>query len=217
MSFDLNTFKKAIHSHRGLKLSGQVAYRYINSGLLTKKMITTPLDSQYSHFRGHRFNFPYSFPALYMAFSEFVCILEAGQRPDPLATIFKNDEKEPAIIYSVRVTGNFANLVDKRCLEELSFDGDHPEYLIPTEDWEKANQTRKPAITHEIGQSIHDAGFDGIVYFSFPAWELRYLYNPGMISNVCIFMSPDNPWEPQNKTCILELYEPVLFTKKLTD
>ena len=82
------------------------------------------------------FNFPYSFPALYLSFSDFAAALEAGQRPDPLSTIFDNREKEPAILYSVKISGHFANLTGEENLKELSMNIQHPEYLISTEVWE---------------------------------------------------------------------------------
>lgn len=215
MNFSLKTFKKALHSHRGKILSGQIAFRYVNSALLTRDIISSPLDSRYSYSRGYRFNFPGSFPALYMAFSDFVCTLEAGQRPDPLATIFENYEREPGIIYSIKVSGNFVNLVDKKSLGQLCLNVNHPEYLIATNEWENRAARGRPTITHKIGQAVYDAGFDGIIYYSYPAFELRHIYNPDMISSICVFMSKDKPKLPEGKTCYLEVFEKSKFTKKL--
>ena len=210
MSFNLKVFKESLSSHKGITLSKQVAYRYVNSALLTKNII-----SLYSYGRGYRFNFPYSFPALYLAFSDFVATLEAGQKPDPLSTIFDNREKEPAILYSVKISGHFANLTGEKNLKELSLDISHPEYLISTQEWEGVVSKGKPAITHQIGQAVYDAGFDVIIYFSFPAWELRYRYNEDMISNICVFMSKENPNIPTNDSCSLELFEQDQFTQRL--
>lgn len=215
MSFDLNAFTKALRSHKGISLSRQVAYRYVNSALLTKGIIENPLNSLYSFGRGYRFNFPYSFPALYLSFSDFVATLEAGQRPDPLSTIFDNREREPAILYSIKISGHFADLTDERKLKELSLDPRQPEYLIPTQEWEDMMRRGEPAITHQIGQAIYDAGFDGIIYFSFPARELRYIYNAPMISNICVFMSNEDPGQPKGPTCHLELFDQDDFTQKL--
>ncbi len=119
MIFSLKTFKKALRSHKGTRLSNQAVYRYVNSALLTKRIIKNPLNSLYSYGRGYRFNFPYAFPALYLSFSDFVATLEAGQRPDPLSTIFDNREKEPVILYSVKISGHFANLTDEKNLKEF--------------------------------------------------------------------------------------------------
>jgi hypothetical protein len=105
VTFNIKAFKEALRSHKGITLSRQVAYRYVNSVLLTKKIIKNPLNSLYSYGRGYHFNFPYSFPALYMAFSDFVATLEAGQKPDPLSTIFDNHEKEPAIFFRLKFLG----------------------------------------------------------------------------------------------------------------
>lgn len=193
MRFNLEIFKEALLSHRGLFLSRQVAYRYVNSALLTKRIIKNPLNSLYSYGRGYRFNFPYAFPALYMAFSDFVATLEAGQKPDPLSTIFENPEKEPVILYSVKISGRFANLTGEKNLNEFSLNVERPEYLIPTQEWEDMIRKGRPSVTHQIGQAVHDAGFDGIVYYSFPAWELRYIYNPEVISNICIFYVERKP------------------------
>jgi hypothetical protein len=53
--------------------------------------------------------------------------LEAGQKPGSLRTIFDNREREPGIIYSVKVSGRFANLVEEKSLNELSFNKNQPE------------------------------------------------------------------------------------------
>jgi hypothetical protein len=73
----------------------------------------------------------------------------------------------------------------------------------------------KRAITHQIGQAVYDAGFDGIIYFSFPAWELCYRYNADVISNICVFMSKENQNKPKNDTCSLEIFEQNHFNQKL--
>lgn len=215
MIFNLNQFKSALHSHKGTVLSGQVAYRYVNSALLTKKVIKNPLNSAYSYTRGYRFNLPYTFPALYLSFSDFVATLEAGQKPSSLSTIFENREREPGIIYSVKISGRFANLVDEKSLMEFSFNAVHPEYIISTSRWENKARIGELAITHQIGQAVYDAGFDGLIYFSFPAWELRFRYKTDVISNICVFMSLDDPNRPKNDSCCLELFEQDRFTKKL--
>ena len=215
MSFSLKTFKEALHSHKGTRLSNQVVYRYVNSALLTKRIIKNPLNSLYSYGRGYRFNFPYAFPALYLSLSDFVATLEAGQRPDPLSTIFDNREKEPVILYSVKISGHFANLTDEKDLKEFSMNSRHPEYLIPTQEWEGMVSKGKPAVTHQIGQAVYDAGFDGIIYLSFPAWDLRYRYNTDVLSNICVFMSKEDPNKPKNESCRLELFEQAQFTQKL--
>lgn len=216
MSFDIIEFKSALNSQKGTILSGQVAYRYVNSALFTKKIIRSPLDCTYSYIRGYRFNFPYAFPALYLSFSDFVATLEAGQKPSSLSTIFDNREREPGIIYSVKISGHFANLVQEKSLNDLSLNKNQPKYLISTQEWEEKARGGKLAITHQIGQAIYDAGFDGLIYFSFPAWELRFRYKPDMISNICIFMSKENPNRPKNDSCSLELFEQDHFTEKLT-
>lgn len=215
MSFNLGVFEKALRSHDGTILSSQVAYRYVNSALLTKGIVKNPLNSLYSYGRGYRFNFPYTFPALYLALSDFVATLEAGQNPDPLATVFDNREKEPAIIYSIKVSGRFANLVGRKSLAELTLDPHQPEYLIPTLEWETMASRGNRAVTHEIGQAVYDAGFDGIIYFSFPAWELRYRYNVDILSNMCVFMSLEDPNIPKNNSCRLEIFEQNGFTERL--
>ncbi len=215
MSFSFKTFEKSLRSHKGTVLSDQVVYRYFNSALLTKKIIKNPLNSLYSYGRGYRFNFPYTFPTLYLAFSEFVATLEAGQRPNPLSTIFDNREKEPVILYSVKISGHFANLTGEKNLKEFSMNSLHPEYLISTQEWEEMASKGKPSISHQIGQAVYDAGFDGIIYFSFPAWELRHRYNADVISNVCVFMSKEDPNKPKNDNCSLELFEKDQFTQKL--
>ena len=215
MSFNLSVFKKALRSHKGTILSNQVAFRYVNSALLTKGIINNPLNSLYSYGRGYRFNFPFAFPTLYLALSDFVATLEAGQNPDPLANVFDNHEKEPAIIYSIRVSGRFANLVDRKSLIELSFDPHQPEYLIPTLEWETMALRGNRAVTHEIGQAVYDAGFDGIIYLSFPAFELRYRYNVEILSNMCVFMSMENPNIPKINSCRLDIFEQDGFTEKL--
>lgn len=216
MSFSIKAFKSALYFHKGTVLTGQVAYRYVNSALLTKRVIRNPLNSAYSYTRGYRFNSPYAFPALYLSFSDFVATLEAGQKPSSLSTIFDNREKEPGIIYSVKVSGRFANLVEERSLYELSFNKNQPEYLISTHEWEEESKSAKSAITHQIGQAIYDAGFDGLIYFSFPAWELHSRYKPDMISNICVFMSMENPNRPKNDSCYLGLFDQDHFTEKLT-
>ena len=215
MSFNIIDFKSALYSHKGTVLSGQVAYRYVNSALLTKNITRNPLNCFYSYTRGYRFNFPYTFPSLYLSFSDFVATLEAGQKPSSLSTIFDNREREPGIIYSVRISGHFANLIEEKSLNELSFNKDQPEYLISTHEWEEKAKNGKLAITHQIGQAIYDAGFDGLIYFSFPAWELRFRYKPDIISNICVFMSMEDPNRPKNNLCSLELFEQDHFTEKL--
>jgi hypothetical protein len=216
LSFNIKAFKSALYSHKGTVLTGQVAYRYVNSALFTGKLIRNPLNCDYSYTRGYRFNFPNAFPALYLSFSDFVATLEAGQKPSSLSTIFDNREREPGIIYSVKVSGRFANLVEEKSLNELSFNKNHPEYLIPTHEWEEKLKSGKFAITHQIGQVIYDAGFDGLIYFSFPAWELHSRYKSEMISNICVFMSREDANCPKNDSCCLELFDRDHFTEKLT-
>lgn len=141
MSFDIEKFKTALDSHPETVLTKQVAFRYVNSALFTKKLLRNPLNCAYSFARGYQFNFPYAFPALYLSFSDFVATLEAGLRPSSLSTIFDNREKEPGIIYSVKITGRFANLVKEKNLIQLSFDKDLPEYLIPTRNGKQRHKT----------------------------------------------------------------------------
>lgn len=215
MTFNLERFKKALQEHQGIEFSGQVAYRLVNSALLTKGIISNPLNSLYSYSRGYRFNFPYSFPSLYLSLSDFVATLEAGQRPDPLATIFDNREKEPSIIYSIKVTGRFANLIDRQELAELGLNPDRPEYLIPTDEWDSSAIKGEKSVTHLIGEAVYNAGFDGLVFFSFPAWELRYRYNPNLLSDICVFMSQTDPNRPKNDSCHIEIFEEEAFTKKI--
>jgi hypothetical protein len=215
VSFRLDRFQKGLQSHQGLTLRNQTTYRYVNSALLTKRIITNPLNSLYSYARGYRFNFPYTFPAVYMAFSDFVATLEAGQNSNPLSTIFDNREMEPAILYSLKLSGRFANLTGEKNLEELFLDKHLPEYLISTREWEDMVRNGRPAITHQIGQAIYDAGFDGIVYHSYPAWELRYIYNIDRLSNICVFMSTEDYNSPKNAGCSLVIADQNELTQRL--
>lgn len=215
MTFDIRVFRANLQAQTPREFNDDIVYRYFNTALFTRYGVTTPFDAAYSHTRGYRFNYPGAFPALYFALSDLVATLEAGSRPNPLATVFDNQEREPALLFSVKVIGRFLDLTDPQTLDALSLDAQDPEYLIPTQAWEHAAQQRQRAITHQIGQAVYDAGLDGLVYFSYPAWQLRAQYQPDMISALCVFMSATNPAAPNSPSTVLTLHDPDNVTDKL--
>jgi hypothetical protein len=210
MSLNLTVFKQKLKKHKGLHFDNQVVYRNVSAGFV--KSGGDPLDSQSSFKSGYRFNFPDSFPALYFGLSEIVTVLEVGYRTKATSTRFDNTAKKPRETLSIYVTGNFVDLTDKRILKGFSFNPNRPEYLIPHEIWEdrcklyRKSGFSKPAITHEIGKYVYEEGFDGIIYFSYPAWYLREKHPIHVVSAICIFMDKVDFCKPKNDSCTLQIY-----------
>jgi hypothetical protein len=225
MSFILRLFEEKLKTHKGLVFDKQVVYRSISTSLLSSGMINDPLDSRYSYERGYRFNYPHSFPALYFALSGLVVELETGHNINPLSTRFDNKEIKPRLVFSIHLDGRFVDLTDNKSLNKFSFDEDFPEYLIPTEEWDKKTKQYRDtgnvdrAITHKIGLAAYNSGFDGILYYSYPAWHLKDKYDSHMLSSVCIFMSKEDFCKPKNASCSLKIYKKEIFEvfKKTTD
>jgi len=203
--YSIKFFVEALKNYQGTELHPTLLFRKVC--LSNKETCRNPLDASSSFKYGGRFNFPNSFPALYLGFSEIAATLETSRRTNPLCTVFKPTDFQGTVAFPIVVSGKFVNLDDPH----FSFDPNHPQYLIDTQVWENASPT---AITHAIGDCVHTNGFDGIIYRSYEAFRRNYHpIIPEEAKCMVVFMAKDDCCSPKNKSCRIECLDQTLFEK----
>lgn len=191
-----------------LRLSRECFHRNVSARGYTEYRVS-PLDAAHSRAVGNRYNFPGTFPVLYLAHHATLASLEAEKDYIRLGLPF---DEACRLNIPVEVSGPVLDLTQPAVRKLLGFT---PKMLtLPTASWKAIQASGREAPTQTLGRLVAECKrFGGIYFPSVEASRLQDLLPQP--NNLAVFMKKRKPGEPLHPDFRLNLPDPQDFIKTL--